>query len=84
MALQWCLRTCSQMTMENAYSFSVTVLATAWLTPTLPTSVHQGTWCSPDGCARKAIDHILVSHYLHLYITNCRVNREVELANTDY
>ncbi|KAI8510935.1 hypothetical protein Bbelb_118510 [Branchiostoma belcheri] len=46
--------------------------------------IHHWTWYSPDGRTRKAIDHILISARWKSYITNCRVYRGAQLANTDH
>ncbi|KAI8496714.1 hypothetical protein Bbelb_253690 [Branchiostoma belcheri] len=46
--------------------------------------IHHWTWYSPDGRTRKAIDHILISARWKSCITNCRVYRGAQLANTDH
>ena len=46
--------------------------------------IHHWTWYSPDGKTKKAIDHILISRRWKTAITNCRVFRGAQLANTDH
>ncbi|KAI8484599.1 hypothetical protein Bbelb_377060 [Branchiostoma belcheri] len=49
-----------------------------------PLRIHHWTLYSPDGRTRKAIDHILISARWKSCITNCRVYRAAQLANTDH
>ena len=46
--------------------------------------IHHHTWYSPDGRTKKALDHILVSTRWKSFVTQCRVYRGAQLANTDH
>ena len=46
--------------------------------------IHHYTWYSGDGRTKKALDHILISTRWKSFVTNCRVYRGAQLANTDH
>ena len=46
--------------------------------------IHHWTWYSSDDITRRAIGHILISHWWWSCIMNCRVYQGTQLSNTDH